>query len=227
MFRGRVLVADDDFLLLRQVVLVLERDRFYVDFCTDGLTALNKLQSPANDFDAAVLDINMPGMTGLQILEALRTSGSQLPVLLLTDLTGEADTVFGFDAGADDYVGKPFRARELAARVGRMVRSAPEAEAPTSVGQGLFDLHGLRMVGPKGEGRLSVTERKLLKPLLSPVGRLVPQGELLAAGWGSSDRRNLRSLYEHVRRIRSRMDELDTGVDIRVIRGVGYRLEEA
>lgn len=213
-------------MLVRQVSAALERDGFYTEFATDGLSALDLLQADAGTpFDCAVLDINMPGITGLEVLAKLRKSGSNVPVLLLTDLTGEVDAVFGFNSGADDYVGKPLRSRELTARVRRLVKVNSSGEVPISVAKGVFDLSTLKMSGPAGEARLSATEVSLLRPLLTPPGRLVPQTELLVAGWGSSDRRNLRSLYEHIRRIRGRLRELDTGTDIRSARGAGYQLE--
>lgn len=225
-FRGRVLVVDDDYLLVRQVSAVLERDGFYTEFASDGVSALAKLRERGGEsFDCAVLDIDMPGLSGLEVLAELRKQGSSLPVLLLTDLTGEIDTVFGFNAGADDYVGKPFRARELVARVRRLLRGSSSQAAPVSVGQGVFDLQGLKVSGPDGEVRVSVTEASLLRPLLSPPGRLVPQAELLAVGWGTSDRRNLRSLYEHIRRIRARLREVGAGVDVKSARNAGYQVE--
>ena len=219
---------DDDYALVRQVCAVLGRAGFYTEFATDGVSALAKLREHGGSaFDCAVLDIDMPGMSGLEVLAELRRCGMTIPVLLLTDLTGETDTVFGFNAGADDYVGKPFRARELVARVDRLLKpSRPgPAQAPVTVGQGVFDLVGLQVSGPSGGAGVSVTEANLLRPLLTPPGRLVPRSELLAAGWGSSDKRNLRSLYEHIRRMRSRLKEVGTQVDIKSVRNAGYRLE--
>lgn len=221
-----MLVADDDFLLARQVSCALERDNFYTDLANNGTQALAKLQGQGGEsFDGAVLDINMPGRSGLEVLAELRQSGSNLPVLLLTDLTGELDAVVGFNAGADDYVAKPLRSRELVARVRRLMRASQVVGVPVSVGQGVFSLSALRVTGPTGEEDLSVTEANLLLPLLTPPGRLVAQAELLSAGWGSSDRRNVRSLYEHIRRIRATLKRLETGVDVRSSRNAGYRLD--
>lgn len=220
------MVADDDLGLARQVSYALERDGFYTDLASNGLQALTKLQEQGGaGFDCAVLDVNMPGKTGLDVLAEIRRDGSSMPVLLLTDLTGELDAVVGFNAGADDYVGKPLRARELVARVRRLMRSLAPSGAPISVGEGVFNLEALQVSGPSGVVDVSVTEVSLLRPLLTPPGRLVPQVELLASGWGSSDRRNVRSLYEHIRRIRGHLRDIESHVDIRSARNAGYRLE--
>lgn len=226
MFRGRVLVADDDFSQVRQVVSVLERGGFYVEFAQDGIRTLEMLlQDHGTAFDCAVLDIDMPGKSGLEVLEELRATGSAMPVLLLTDLTGETDAVRGFNEGADDYMGKPLRGRELVARVQRLVRTSSGGETPITVGDAVFSLRNLKVSGPSGSAELSYTEGELVKPLLGPPGRLVTQAELLVAGWGSSDRRNVRSLYEHVRRLRRRLQGVGSSLDVKSVRNAGYRLE--
>lgn len=219
-------MADDDFAQVRQVVSVLERGGFYVEFAQDGGRALDLLlRDNGTAFDCAVLDINMPVKSGLEVLEGLRASGSSMPVLLLTDLTGETDAVRGFNEGADDHMGKPLRGRELVARVSRLVRTFTGGDSPITVGDAVFSLKDLRVSGPGGESEISFTEGSLLRPMLEPPGRLVPQAELLVAGWGSSDRRNIRSLYEHIRRLRGRLQEIGTSIDIKSVRNAGYRIE--
>lgn len=225
MGRGAVLVADDDSRVALGVTRVLLNAGFAADFVNDGRAALQRLTAASGvPYMAAVMDVNMPYMTGLEVLVGLRAAGNEIPVLLLTDLNGEVDTVLGFRAGADDYLGKPFRPAELVVRLERLVKPRQGAGGPVVLGDAVFSLEDHTVAGSAGSCGLSGTEVELLRPLLTPPGRVVQRNELLVAGWRSSSERNVRSLYEHIRRIRGRLAELGTGVDIINVRNVGYKV---
>lgn len=230
MFRGQVLVVEDDLLLGRHVSALLARAGFYTEHVIDGQAAVDAIDKAPRSapFNCVVLDIHLPGAySGLDVLAILRQNGTRIPVLLLTDLNSESDVVAGFGAGADDYMGKPLRGRELVARVIRLVQASGPDDAPAVLGDAVIDLDALVVSGPQGRRELTATEVRLLRSLLASPRRVVPLPELLVAGWSSSSRRNLRSLYEHVRRLRASFDELNTGVSITSVRGHGYRLEAA
>lgn len=119
MSENRVLVVDDDADIRDLVALKLQASGLQVDTAIDGIAGLEKASQ--GNFDAIVLDVMMPGMSGIDVLQALRTSGNTTPVILLTAKTQEHDVEAGFNAGANDYVSKPFSPRELLARVNALL----------------------------------------------------------------------------------------------------------
>lgn len=123
----RLLLAEDELELSRALTAILRHSGYEVDAVHDGLTALDHLRRQA--FDAAILDIMMPGMDGIEVLRQARQSGIRLPIIMLTAKSEVADKVEGLDAGANDYLTKPFAAKELLARIRAMTRSATAIDA--------------------------------------------------------------------------------------------------
>jgi two-component system response regulator ResD len=228
--KDRVLVVDDD-LTIGEVVGDYLRDAgLETRHVSDGPSAL----SLARDWppDLVVLDLMLPGIDGLEVCRRLRTAhGGQppVPVIMLTALGEEADRVLGLQAGADDYVTKPFSPRELALRVQAVLRRATAAEAPTPepfrAGRFEVDVAARRICRDDRELALTVREFDLLAFLLRHPGRAFTRAELLEQVWGWSYG-DLSTVTVCVRRIREKTeDEPASPVHLQTVWGVGYRWE--
>jgi len=179
----RILVADDDPQMLRALRITLTARGYEVETAADGRAALEA--ATRSRPDVVVIDLGMPGLTGIEVIEALRTE-SQVPILVVSGRTESWDKVEALDAGADDYVTKPFSADELLARVRALTRRiSPVADDPVvSFGDAVVDL-GSRVVTRSGHPvRLTPTEWRMLDVLLRNRDRLVSRETLLAEVWG-------------------------------------------
>ncbi len=219
----RILVAEDDAILADGVIRALRQSGFAVDWVQNGPEADTALD--ANQFDLLVLDIGLPRKSGLEVLRRLRGRDSHLPVLILTALDGVNDRVRGLDAGADDYLAKPFELAELEARVRALTRRGM-AGSPTLVKHGAlsYDQVG-RVARLNGEAlELSAREVSLLEVFLARAGRLVSKDQLVShlCEWGEEVSANAIEVYVH--RLRKKLEP--GGVRIVTVRGLGYSLEK-
>ena len=190
-----------------------------VDWLTEGDRVLGALAG--QPYDLLLLDLNLPGMSGLDVLRQLRQDGNQVPVLILTARDGIDDRVAGLDAGADDYVTKPFELPELAARAcGR--RRAGQAQPLIEVGPLSFDTVG-REVANGQRLALSVRELSVLEMLMARVGRVVTKRQIVnsLSAWDADFSENAVEVY--VYRLRKRLE--GTGASIQTVRGFGYMLD--
>ena len=179
---SRVLVAEDDPDISEPLVRALRREGYDVTLVTTGPAALTG--ALGGQVDLLLLDLGLPGMDGLEVCRSLRGRGSSLPVLVLTARTDEADLVVGLDAGADDYVGKPFRVAELLARVRAQLRRAggPEPDV-LSVGEITFDQRSRRVTVEGPVASLTPKEYEVLLMLMRRVGTVVGRDELMREVW--------------------------------------------
>jgi two-component system OmpR family response regulator len=219
----RILVAEDDAILADAVLHSLRQAGHAVDWVKNGLEADAALD--ADEFDLLILDIGLPRKSGLEVLKRLRARDSRLPVLMLTALDGVHDRVRGLDAGADDYLAKPFDLAELEARVRALTRRGM-AGGPTLLHHGAlsYDQVG-RMVRVNGEAlELSAREVSLLEIFLQRAGRLVSKDQLVShlCEWGEEVSPNAIEVYVH--RLRRKLEA--GGVRIVTVRGLGYSLEK-
>lgn len=219
----RILVAEDDAILADGVIRALRQSGFAVDWVQNGPEADTALD--ANQFDLLVLDIGLPRKSGLEVLRRLRGRDSHLPVLILTALDGVNDRVRGLDAGADDYLAKPFELAELEARVRALTRRGM-AGSPTLVKHGAlsYDQVG-RVARLNGEAlELSAREVSLLEVFLARAGRLVSKDQLVShlCEWGEEVSANAIEVYVH--RLCKKLEP--GGVRIVTVRGLGYSLEK-
>ncbi|OGA24397.1 MAG: DNA-binding response regulator [Betaproteobacteria bacterium RIFCSPLOWO2_02_FULL_67_19] len=219
----RILVAEDDAILADGVIRALRQSGFAVDWVQNGPEADTALD--VNQFDLLVLDIGLPRKSGLEVLKRLRGRDSRLPVLILTALDGVNDRVRGLDAGADDYLAKPFELAELEARVRALTRRGM-AGSPTLVKHGAlsYDQVG-RVARLNGEAlELSAREVSLLEVFLARAGRLVSKDQLVShlCEWGEEVSANAIEVYVH--RLRKKLEP--GGVRIVTVRGLGYSLEK-
>ena len=217
----RVLVIEDDTTLGHALQEFLADQGYAVDWLTEGDRVLGALAG--QPYDLLLLDLNLPGMSGLDVLRQLRQDGNQVPVLILTARDGIDDRVAGLDAGADDYVTKPFELPELAARVRVSVAAAPQAQPLIEVGPLSFDTVG-REVRANGQRlALSVRELSVLEMLMARVGRVVTKRQIVnsLSAWDADFSENAVEVY--VYRLRKRLE--GTGASIQTVRGFGYMLD--
>lgn len=217
-----ILVAEDHPGVAEAVVRSLRKSGYAVDQVQDGVEADAALE--ANDFDLLILDIGLPKRSGLEVLKRLRSRKSAMPVLILTALDSVKDLVAGLDAGADDYLAKPFEFEVLEARVRALMRRGM-AGSPTLIRHGplTYDQTG-RVARLKDEPiELSARELGLLEILLRRAGRLVSKDQLVShlCEWGEEVSGNAIEVYVH--RLRRKLEP--DGVRIITVRGLGYRLE--
>jgi two-component system response regulator QseB len=215
----RLLLAEDDNMIGEAVREGLRRQGFAIDWVRDGVAAEQALLT--EDYDACLLDLGLPRKAGLDVLRRLRERGSTLPVLVLTARDAITDRVDGLDAGADDYVVKPFDLAELAARIRAVTRrKGGRAQAAIEHGEVTLD-PATREVRRNGElVALSPREFALLQALLEHPGRILsrPQLEERLYGWGEEVESNVVEVHLHTLRRK-------LGADfIRNVRGVGYRV---
>ncbi len=219
----RILVAEDDANLANGVMSSLRATGYAVDGVRNGIEADSALD--AVDYDLLILDLGLPRKSGLEVLRRLRGRDSRLPVLILTALDGVNDRVRGLDAGADDYLAKPFNLAELEARVRALTRRGM-AGGPTLLKHGSlsYDQVG-RMARINGEAlELSAREVSLLEIFLQRAGRLVSKDQLVShlCEWGEEVSPNAIEVYVH--RLRRKLEA--GGVRIVTVRGLGYSLEK-
>ncbi len=219
----RILVAEDDAILADGVIRSLRQSGFAVDWVRNGLEADTALET--DQFDLLILDIGLPRKSGLEVLRRLRGRDSRLPVLILTALDGVNDRVKGLDAGADDYLAKPFQLAELEARVRALTRRGM-AGSPTLLKHGAltYDQVG-RIARLNGEPlELSAREVSVLEIFLQRAGRLVSKDQLVShlCEWGEEVSANAIEVYVH--RLRKKLEP--GGVRIVTVRGLGYSLEK-
>lgn len=217
----RLLLVEDDVALGEGIHLALSREGYTVDWVKDGASALHALLSEV--FDLAILDLGLPRLDGLEVLRRLRESGSSLPMLILTARDATEDRIAGLDAGADDYLIKPFDLSELKARLRALLRrSAGRARV-------MIEHAGIRLdpttqqVSYKDDPvALTPKEYQLLYELLSPPGRVMTRERLMQLLYGWNEEAESNTLEVHIHHLRKKFSsEL-----IRTVRGVGYLVED-
>jgi two-component system response regulator RegX3 len=239
----RLLVAEDEESFVEALVLGLEREGFAVDVARDGAEALERFE--ADPPDLVLLDVMLPKMSGVDVCRAIRAR-SLVPIIMVTAKSTELDAVVGLEVGADDYVAKPYRLRELVSRIRAVLRRAPRTRPADSLEPGpdvtmpgrpqdpnVFavgavhldpDRHECTVRGT--EVRLPLKEFELLQILLANAGRVVTRERLIDRVWGIDYVGDTKTLDVHIKRLRSRIEEDPSKPSlITTIRGLGYRFE--
>jgi len=223
----QVLLVEDDETIALGVVRCLEMEGFGVRHCTTGEAALKAVSEEPPDL--VLLDWMLPGMDGIEVLRQLRRAWPALPVIMLTARISEQDRVAGLDAGADDYVVKPFSLRELAARVRARLRAhqrPAEAGDWIEVGSVRLDLRHRILVRDGVETRLTTHEAGVLEYLIARPGQDVPRDELLANVWGYVPHIATRTVDNQILKLRKKVeDNPNDPRHILTVYGTGYRFE--
>ncbi len=218
----RVLVIEDDTTLGHALREFLGDQGYAVDWLKEGDRVEGAVAGQA--YDLLLLDLNLPGLPGLEVLKRLRAAGNQVPVLILTARDGLEDRVAGLDAGADDYVTKPFELPELAARVRAFARRrAGTARTLLECGPLSFDTVDRQVRVDGTRLSLSVRELSVLEMLMARPGRVVTKQQIVnsLSAWDADFSENAVEVY--IYRLRKRLD--GTGASIQTVRGFGYLLD--
>lgn len=221
----RITLVEDHHSLRKGITYRLEDEGFGVDAFDDGLAAADFLRR--EDSDLVILDINLPGQSGLEVLRLMRARDDQRPVIILTARGDTADRVVGLNAGADDYLVKPFAMDELVARVHALGRRRNRAPRPHGLALGALTLELMppRLTGPDGALDVPRRELALLVALAEAHGTAVSKDKLLDAAYGIGSATDDKVVEVYVSRLRKRLKPFD--VQIVVQRGIGYRLSPA
>ncbi len=225
----KILVVDDEETLRETLTRSFSREGHVVEAVGTGAEAIER--AGTEQFDVVLLDVALgAGPNGYEVCRTLREQRNVVPIIMLTALDTEADAVQGLEAGADDYVTKPFGLAELRSRVRAVLRrSGPRAlgREVLSVGPVALD-RGRREVSAHGQPvRLTFSEFELLARLMSEPGRLLNRQELLRAIWGDSAYRDPRAIDVHIRHLREKLEERPEDPRlILTVRGAGYRFAE-
>ncbi|WP_392891370.1 response regulator transcription factor [Streptomyces sp. LN699] len=232
----RVLLAEDDASISEPLARALRREGYEVEVREDGPTALDAglqggvdLAGLQGGVDLVVLDLGLPGMDGLEVARRLRAEGHGFPILVLTARADEVDTVVGLDAGADDYVTKPFRLAELLARVRALLRrGATEASQPPATHGVRIDVESHRAWMGEEELQLTAKEFDLLRVLVRDAGRVVTRDQLMREVWDTTWWSSTKTLDMHISWLRKKLgDDAANPRYIATVRGVGFRFEKS
>lgn len=220
----KLLYAEDEAAMSEAVVDILTYHKYSVDAVYDGEQALHYALSDA--YDGIILDIMMPGMSGLEVLQALRRRGNTTPILLLTAKAEIEDRIQGLDMGADDYLPKPFAMGELLARVRAMLRRKDQF-TPDILKCGNISLN-MQSYELSGNGQTFVLpklEYQLMELLMLNQGIYLSSEDLLVKVWGYDTEAELGTVWVYISYLRKRLAALNANVAIRAKRNVGYTLE--
>ena len=218
----RVLLAEDDPAISEPLARALRREGYDVDVRADGRAALEGVQENP---DLVVLDLGLPYIDGLEVCRRIRADGRSVPVLILTGRSDEGDLVVGLDAGADDYVTKPFRLAELLARVRALLRRHP-IDPGSSDAVVRIDSDGRRAFFNEDELQLTAKEFDLLRVLVREQGKVVSREQLMREIWDTVWFGSTKTLDMHLSVLRRKLgDDAAKPRYIATVRGVGFRFE--
>ena len=223
----RILVVEDEQSFRDALSYMLRREGFEVDLADNGPAALEQFER--HGADLVLLDLMLPGLSGTEVFRALR-AGSAVPVIMLTAKDGEVDKVVGLELGADDYVTKPYSARELVARIRAVLRrrGEPDDLVPPTLEAGPVRMDVDRhVVSVGGEPvAMPLKEFELLELLLRNAGRVLTRGQLIDRVWGSDYVGDTKTLDVHVKRLRGKVEpDPANPKHIVTVRGLGYKFE--
>ena len=233
----RVLIVEDEESFLEALRIGLGREGFAIDVARDGVEALERFE--ASPPDIILLDVMLPRISGVDVCREIRTK-SDVPIIMVTAKGEEIDTVVGLEVGADDYVTKPYRFRELVARMRSVLRRAaiedeggserdgPSADGPIEVGDVRIDEQRHEVVVRGDRLALPLKEFDLLLALVSNAGRVLTRDQLIDTVWGEDYVGDTKTLDVHIKRLRNKVEaDPSNPVAIVTIRGLGYKFADS
>ena len=221
----RLLLAEDETALAKALTAILERSNYSVDWVGDGQAALEYLE--AGNYDGVILDIMMPKVDGLTVLREIRGRGCRTPVLLLTAKSEVDDKVLGLDAGANDYLTKPFHSRELLARIRAMTRvQTAQPDSQMRFGNVTLDRATFELSTPSGSYRLANKEFQMMELLMLNPRNLISTERFMEKIWGYDSEAEINVVWVYISYLRKKLAALHADIQIKATRNAGYSLEE-
>ncbi len=221
----RILVIEDEMKVAEFVARGLRDQRFAVDIANNGQSGLE--MAKAGGYDLIILDLMLPGLSGSEVLKRIRQHGSQMPVLILTAQADTGEKVANFEAGADDYLTKPFAFEELLMRVKALGRRGG-VDRPEVLRIGDLEIDRLRQQVRRGGKRVELTSKEygLLEYLVANAGRVLSRTMIMEHVWDESFEGLTNIVDVYVRHLRSKVDLMHANKLIRTVRGVGYSISD-
>lgn len=232
MTQHTVLVVEDEESFIDALLIGLDKEGFRVEVARDGLEALAKFDIVHPDI--VLLDVMLPRMSGIDVCRQLRKK-SQVPIIMVTAKAAEIDTVVGLEVGADDYITKPYRLRELVARMRAVLRRSPsnlddidDHDGAVVIGDVILDPGQHRVMVRSTEVPMPLKEFELLHVLMVNAGRVVSRESLIDRVWGSDYVGDTKTLDVHVKRLRAKVEpDPSNPTRIVTIRGLGYKFQKS
>ncbi len=220
----KILIAEDEVSTAKALKLLLEKSKYTVDIVHNGKDAWDYIKE--GSYEVVVLDIMMPGMSGLEVLSLMRKNHIGTPVLLLTAKAEIEDRVAGLDAGADDYLPKPFATKELIARIRALGRRSENYSDSIKVaGNIVLDINRYEMRNDDRSVKLTNKEFQLMELFIQHPGHVFSAEHLMEKIWGFDSDSDIDVVWTHIGFVRKKLRQLDADVEIKTIRGAGYALE--
>lgn len=220
----RILIAEDEVYIAKALKVMLEKSKYTVDMVHNGLDALDYISQLS--YDGIVLDIMMPGIDGIEVLKQARSRGITTPVLFLTAKSEVEDRVTGLDAGADDYLPKPFASTEFLARVRALVRRSNHyVSSVLQLGSTTLDCNQYLLSHGKNSVRLNNKEFQLMELFFRHPSNVFSSDSLMEHVWGLDSEADISVVWTYIGFLRKKIKEISANIEIRTIRGAGYALE--
>ena len=220
----RILIAEDETATAKALKLLLEKAKNSVDIVYNGTDAWDYIV--AGSYEVIVLDVMMPGMNGLEVLSLIRSHHITTPVLMLTAKAEIEDRVAGLEAGADDYLPKPFATSELIARIKALGRRSENySDSLQTVGNLVLDGNRYEMRVGSAAVKLTNKEYQLMELFIQHPGYVFSTGHLMGKIWGYDTDSDIDVVWTHIGYVRKKLRGIGSDVEIRTIRGAGYSLE--
>ncbi len=221
----RLLLAEDERALSKALVAILERNHYAVDAVYDGQSALDYLEM--DNYDGVILDIMMPKVDGLTVLRKVREKGNLIPVILLTAKSEVDDKVEGLDAGANDYLAKPFHSKELLARIRAITRTqTAQTNSRLTLGNVVLDRATFELSTFNGNFRLANKEFQMLELMMSNPRQLISPERFIEKIWGYDSEAEINVVWVYISYLRKKLAALQADIQIKAVRNAGYTLEE-
>lgn len=222
----RILIAEDELDLAEALTAFFEKNQFNVDTVHDGAAACD--YAAVGGYDAIILDVMMPKMDGIQVLRKLRQDGVSVPIMMLTAKAEKDDRVLGFDAGADDYLPKPFAPDELLSRVRAMLRRSGQDYKPPvlSFGDLSLDSSGGELCCGQNRAKLSSKEFQVMELFMRDPRTIFSTERIMERVWGWDSDAEINVVWVNISNLRKKIKAIGSRVAIRVSRGLGYGLED-
>lgn len=220
----RLLLAEDEKSLSHALVTILEKSHYSVDAVYDGQEALEYLESEA--YDGLILDIMMPKVDGITVLKTIRKQGNKIPVLILSAKSEIEDKVDGLDAGANDYLAKPFDARELLARIRVITRVNTESnDSLIRFGHVTLNRKTYVLKGEKEEFKLANKEFQMMELLMANPHQVLSTDRIFEKIWGYESDTEINIVWVYIAYLRKKLVKMHADIEIKAHRNVGYSVE--